>query len=244
MKLKITASGKQYNLFGFYDTETNHVLISKNSKYREGITKSLLPHIVRLRNTILQDCGSEDGHLIEDYDFNSPGAAASVLSGSMANGLDFFKLEDGRTLNEYFGNKPERKRATPLLKEIKNKPLLLPEDRKYKRIYSVGKLALKNSGYMCYVDPNHDSFITDSGTKYMEAHHLIPFKYQNKFEYSLQVQANVVCLCPQCHRELHYGKNRVTLLKRLYDDRIEALRECGLNISFDQLLSFYELKKK
>lgn len=243
MNLKIIATGKQYDLFGLYDTETNHVLIKKNSKYRLDTVKSLLPHIVRLRKAILEECGSENGLLIMDYNFNSPGAAASVLSGSMANGLDFFKLEDGRILNEYFGNKA-RRRTKSFLKEIKNKPLLLSIDKKYKRIYSVDKLALKNSGYMCYVDPNHDSFITDSGTKYMEAHHLIPFKYQNKFEYSLQVQANVVCLCPQCHRELHYGKNRVEILKRLYDDRIDALRECNLNISFEELLSFYELKRK
>lgn len=243
MGLNIKATGKQYDLFGLYNTDTNHILIKKNSKYRLGTSKSLLPHIVRLRDTILKDYGSEDGFLIKDCDFNSPGAAASVLSGSMANGLDFFKLDDGRTLNEFFGNK-RSKRAHPILKEFKNKPLLLTEDKKYKRIYSVGKLALKNSGYMCYVDPTHESFITDNGLKYMEAHHLIPFKYQNKFEYSLQVQANVVCLCPKCHRELHYGKNRVEILKRLYDDRIKALRECNLNISFEDLLSFYELKRK
>ena len=39
------------------------------------------------------------------------------------------------------------------------------------------------------------------GTEYV----LIPMKKQQTFSTSLDVYANVVCLCPVCHRLLHYG---------------------------------------
>lgn len=243
MKINIFAKGKKYDLTGVFDVETNHVLIYKDSKYRSDITNSLLPHIIRFRNEVLKEYGSDDNKLTDSYDFKSPGAAACVLSGSMANGLDFFRVvDDGRTLNDYLGNKTKIKKSKEKTSETE-KPLYLSDERKYKRIYSVGKTALKNSCYLCYVDANHETFVTDNGTQYMEAHHLIPFKYQKDFSASLQVQANIVCLCPQCHRELHYGKNRKVLLKRLYDDRIESLKKCELDIPFEELLKYYEIKE-
>jgi 5-methylcytosine-specific restriction protein A len=243
--MKIYGKSKYVDLKGVYNEQNGHVVIFAKSKYRLDKTKSLLPHIIRYRETVLNEIGSVDGLTTKDYEFKSPGAAACVLCGTMINGLDFFVLDDKRTLNEYFSNTPVAKRKAK--KENgdseKEMPLFLPDNKKYKRIYSVGKTALKNSGFSCFVDASHDTFITDDGLPYMEAHHLIPFKYQKDFEYSLQVQANVVCLCPKCHRELHYGKDRAKVLKVLYDDRKESLRKCGIDISFEQLLSYYDLKR-
>ncbi len=242
--INISGKSKYVDLKGEYNPENGHVLIKAKSKYRTDITKSLLPHIIRFRNEVLEKIGTREGITKEDYEFKSPGAAACVLCGTMTNGLDFFFTESGESLNRFLS-----KEASPKSKHKKeedskeDKPLLLSEERKFKRIYSVGKNALKNSEYVCFVDANHDTFLTDEGLPYMEAHHLIPFKYQKDFKYSLQVQANVVCLCPKCHRELHYGKSRADLLKVLYDDRKEALEKCGIGITFDKLLEYYDLKR-
>ena len=244
--IEIFGRSKYVDLKGLYNPENGHVTIFAKSKYRKDIAKSLLPHIIRFRETVLEKIGTEDGTTKDDYEFKSPGAAACVLCGSMTNGLDFFLLEDGRSLNQAFSKSKTIVKKKETEKESVTKidePFFLPDDKKYKRIYSVGKNALKNSGYSCFVDADHDTFLTDEGLPYMEAHHLIPFKFQKDFKYSLQVQANVVCLCPQCHRKLHYGKDRSDLLKILYDDRKESLKKCGIEISFEKLLEYYDLKR-
>ncbi len=74
----------------------------------------------------------------------------------------------------------------------------------------------------------------------MEAHHLVPLQKQELFKTSLDVDANIVCLCPLCHRKLHYGKDIREELKKLFDTRKELLEKSGIVISFEKLLSFYE----
>ena len=74
----------------------------------------------------------------------------------------------------------------------------------------------------------------------MEAHHLIPLSAQDNFSSGLDADANIVCLCPNCHRNLHYGKNIKDLLKILYDLRVQELEESGICISYDELMKLYE----
>ena len=58
----------------------------------------------------------------------------------------------------------------------------------------------------CEFDDSHVTFTAKrTGHPYMEGHHAVPMKYQDKFEHSLDVYANVVCLCPIYHRLLHYS---------------------------------------
>jgi len=49
-------------------------------------------------------------------------------------------------------------------------------------------------------------FKKDDGSSYLEVHHIIPLS-----EYGRDTLRNVAAICPHCHRELHYGINRVTL---------------------------------
>ena len=42
----------------------------------------------------------------------------------------------------------------------------------------------------------------------MEAHHLIPLRMQHDFENSLDVVGNIVSICPNCHRLIHYGRDK------------------------------------
>jgi 5-methylcytosine-specific restriction protein A len=78
------------------------------------------------------------------------------------------------------------------------------------------------------------TFIARStGQAYMEGHHLIPMKYQSQFDCGIDVYANVVCLCPTCHRLLHFGRDteRRHAVEQLFDLRSERLIHSGIDLS-------------
>ena len=87
--------------------------------------------------------------------------------------------------------------------------------------------------YKCDMDCNHSTFITASNNKpYMEAHHIIPIRLQGSFKNSLDVYANLVSLCPLCHRKIHLGimEERRQMIDTLYERRMTRLANCGLSI--------------
>lgn len=99
---------------------------------------------------------------------------------------------------------------------------------------------LKSANYECEVDTRHQTFVAkSSGQQYMEGHHIIPMKKQPAFDTSLDVYANIVCLCPVCHRLLHYGLdlNKKDLLEQMYMTRIERLVNSGIKLSKDEFIS-------
>lgn len=106
---------------------------------------------------------------------------------------------------------------------------------------SLGREAIEDSRFRCSVDENHLSFMKPDGTPYLEVHHLIPLSRQADFKYKLDTKANIIPLCPNCHRMLHHGRieDIEPILKKLYEQRIELLRQSGLDISFEKLKSFY-----
>lgn len=53
-------------------------------------------------------------------------------------------------------------------------------------------------------------FLTDRGSPYLEVHHVVPLG-----EGGHDAIENVAALCPRCHRELHFGKDRAGLRARL-----------------------------
>jgi 5-methylcytosine-specific restriction protein A len=78
----------------------------------------------------------------------------------------------------------------------------------------------------------------------VEAHHLIPIQFQEQFKVSLDVPENVVALCPICHRKLHHAQlgEKTKILSPLLTDRAKALKGRGLEISSENLVSFYRAK--
>ena len=93
--------------------------------------------------------------------------------------------------------------------------------------------------YMCENNPAHHTFIAQrTGKAYMEGHHLIPLKFQSKFDCGLDVYANIVCLCPTCHRMVHFGcgKDRKILAESFYEKRNDRLAQCGIDLSKKEFL--------
>ena len=113
--------------------------------------------------------------------------------------------------------------------------MIYPRDRK------VSLNALCRANFVCEIDENHPSFIRKGTTLlYTEPHHLIPMSYQDSFERSLDVEANIVSLCSNCHNQIHYGENNVSLIESLYRKRKCELDQTGISISLDVLISLYK----
>lgn len=244
MKIEIYGNFKNVELKGSFDSETREVVINAGSTYSKDVTNSFYKHLLNLRQEILKKY-CKNGVVIKNISFKSASTAAGVLCGSSINGIDFFKdIKTGKTLKELAGN-GRNIRVCKEEKEIQKHPWIkLDKTKKNRRKYWAGKKVLEESGYTCFMGSEHKTFKTDQGTDYMEAHHLIPFKYQKLFDYDIQVPANIVCLCPKCHRELHYGKRRFQILKELYDQRSDALEEAKIGVKFEDLCRFYKLKRK
>lgn len=99
-----------------------------------------------------------------------------------------------------------------------------------------------NANYMCEFNGAHVTFRRHNSIfNFTEGHHLIPLANQNNFSYSLDVEANIISLCPNCHRNIHLGNDRKDIVKKLYENRVERLRKCGIEISLEKLLSYYNL---
>lgn len=102
--------------------------------------------------------------------------------------------------------------------------------------------AIETAGHKCEMDENHRSFISKRTKKmFVEAHHLVPVSRQPEFSTRLDVPENIIALCPNCHRLIHYAKRQEIrpLLESLYQARASELLTRGISLDFPKLLNFY-----
>lgn len=95
--------------------------------------------------------------------------------------------------------------------------------------------------YKCEIDKRHETFIAEKTNKpYMESHHAIPMHQQPCFDNSLDVYANLVCLCPICHRRIHYGikTDRESMILQIYQKRSDRLAQSGIRLSQAEFVKF------
>lgn len=112
----------------------------------------------------------------------------------------------------------------------------------YQRNSAVAAAAIRNAHFKCEIDPSHKTFVSRSKDKpYVEAHHLVPLSNQAGFTVSLDVTANVVALCPTCHRLLHHGKeaDKKVEISLLFGKRKWLLKEKMIEITESGLLKNY-----
>lgn len=115
--------------------------------------------------------------------------------------------------------------------------------KKHKRSVQKAINALGIANYRCEYDPNDRIFERKNGKGYTEPHHLIPLSKYEDFEYSLDMEENIVSLCSHCHNLLHYGKieDKIVILKKLFINRQDALKKIGLKLNnFNELLKYYK----
>ncbi|MFC1998782.1 MrcB family domain-containing protein [Chloroflexota bacterium] len=115
--------------------------------------------------------------------------------------------------------------------------------KQWKKNASIAKTCIMRADYKCELDPTHHTFTCQQTSKnYVEAHHLIPMSFQELFSYSLDVPANIVSLCPTCHRLVHHATfgQKGKCLQSLFETRKTELEQCGIRLSYGQLIELYE----
>lgn len=119
---------------------------------------------------------------------------------------------------------------------------------KYSKNPLIGKVAIKEADYKCENNNQHKTFISSNTKKqFMEAHHLIPINQQNamweRFNVNIDCKENIVSLCPNCHRAIHYSRKdaKRELIESLYNAKKNNLISIGLNISLGELLDIYKV---
>lgn len=150
------------------------------------------------------------------------------------NDIQDIKLYSTKYLNDIPIKKQEK-----LLKKY--------EQLNYLKNPFLAKVALSKAKYKCELNESHFIFKAKfSNQNYVKAHHLIPLKYYEDFNYSLDVPANIVSLCPACHLMLQLGSEEDvnSALETLYKQRKERLDIVKLNISLSDLQLSYNLKIK
>jgi 5-methylcytosine-specific restriction enzyme A len=132
---------------------------------------------------------------------------------------------------------------------VEDKPKVKPNHRTvnnqkvWSRNPKTASEAVAGADYLCEFDNQHKHFISKFNCKnYVEAHHLIPMQYQDQFKNSLDIHANIVSICLVCHKKIHFGlfKDKKEILDKLFNSRRERLIKSGINISIDELYSFYQ----
>lgn len=123
----------------------------------------------------------------------------------------------------------------------KSEAIVSNGQRIYPRNRQIALNAIRHAGYCCEINSKHESFIRrNSEYKYMEPHHLIPMSFSDRFENSLDNEANIVSLCSNCHNEIHYGKDAYKLIEKLYNQRKNVLSQAGIEITFEELIKAYK----
>lgn len=127
-------------------------------------------------------------------------------------------------------------------------PIAKPEARiengrkSYIRNVEMKKKALEKAQFYCEYDKTHKYFISlNTNQNYVEGHHLIPMEFQDEFDFSLDVEANMVSLCVVCHKKIHHGINsdKKIIIETLYEQRKERLASCNILTTYEKLYDYY-----
>jgi hypothetical protein len=103
MKINVQIESTEYSAKGLYSIENQTVLVLKGSKFRLSYVDSLKRHPYFSKREVFFSSGNldDEGILIQDYEFDNPSIAASLIQGRSSNGKKDWKLEDGTPLDEY-----------------------------------------------------------------------------------------------------------------------------------------------
>lgn len=116
--------------------------------------------------------------------------------------------------------------------------MVVREVKNYPRKPAVTIAALEDAGYRCLRDASHETFpVEGTDHHYMEGHHFIPLSKQEHFQVSLDIVQNIVCLCPTCHRLLHYATRslREKTFDQIFEVQGERLALAGIDGSRKEL---------
>ncbi|WP_187152053.1 HNH endonuclease [Treponema endosymbiont of Eucomonympha sp.] len=111
------------------------------------------------------------------------------------------------------------------------------------------KLAKRHSEFKCECEITEGcKYFTakENGQTYLELHHFIPREFSNDFDSSIEILANYIALCPNCHRKIHLAvdNERKHLIRLLFNVRQESLKANKLDIDLTKLFEYYKIGDK
>lgn len=112
----------------------------------------------------------------------------------------------------------------------------------HKRNAKLAAQAAIQSNYNCEFDNSHESFTSGAtGKPYVEVHHLIPISQSKNFNVSLDISENLIVLCPNCHRKIHFSEDETkkAIVRKFFNERKEILSDSGIEITLGDLLNMY-----
>lgn len=123
------------------------------------------------------------------------------------------------------------------------------ERQRIKSIFNIRKKQARIlSGYKCELEKINNCkpiYFTSKGTgkNFLEVHHFVPREFRNDFTHSIEVFANLVSLCPRCHRQIHLAvdRERKPLINSLYNDRKKRLGMVGLSLELPAIHEYYKI---
>lgn len=124
------------------------------------------------------------------------------------------EFEDGQLINIIFSSKVYYEESLKRNTHSSSKIVFEQNDNttynagiKLKRNNDLKRIAFERENYTCELCGTKNTFENKNGKEYFEGHHLIMYNIssQSKFKYSLDVSENIICLCPTCHRKIHYA---------------------------------------
>lgn len=177
-----------------------------------------------------------------------------VLMKDIANYIENI-LVGKEIMDDDIDEQDEIQRAEPTTqKEIEgsaDRPLTIvngAQGKKFGKDSKYSKAAIDMANYECQAD-GCKTFKNRKGNPYMEGHHLIPCTltnaqyFKDKYNKNIDCVENIVCICPTCHRAIHFGDEptRTEILKKLFTPkRAEALKKVGIPITLEELLKLYK----
>lgn len=196
----------------------------------------LLVERQKISSSIYEIKNMDELQIVREYLYNDPEFVAkntrghNMYSVGFNHYCEFANGENFQMIKWEFGNMDI---------EVPVGVQVLSESNSWARSGIIKKQAIEAANYSCEINIEHQTFTSKStGKQYMEGHHAIPMNKQGLFDKSLDVYANIVCLCPLCHRLLHYGiaAEKNNLLNKIYYDRSERLARSGIRMSKDEFV--------
>lgn len=129
------------------------------------------------------------------------------------------------------------------------KPVEVPRfnvSRRFRTNPLLGKVAIKRAYYHCERNFRHETFLSrKTNKKYMEAHHLVPVKFQQemweRFHVNIDCVENLISLCPTCHKAIHLGTREVQdrMIEELFRICEPKYNAIGFMITLDEVKELY-----
>lgn len=217
-----------------------------------GISERSVSHYITAVNSINSILIKNDFPIRDVFSVRSIGELESIKEFLFSNAEFLLKDSIGHNMysvafrhfyrfaceDERFFSESIRQMDIPVKETNPIQPIQV-ESQTWKRNQIIKEQAIQAANYLCENDHRHLTFIAKAtGKPFMEGHHLIPIQHQRDFCTSLDVYANIVCLCPTCHRLLHFGTSseKMYVVEKMYDIRSERLINSGIDLSRQDFL--------